>query len=146
MDWTLAMAQEAGVRGKAGQLTLHSYLEELHTLASCAPAPSVSAPRLKSCIQCVESQLLVVITSVCMLVCPLRNVCACVCMHTHVCICSLFLLGQAVTSGSQPYLLQPQCLSLGEREEMLLDSPLHLGCRARASLTIRSVCLLTVFV
>lgn len=78
------MAQEAGVRGEAGQLTLHSYLEELHTLASCAPAPSVSAPRLKSCIQCVESQLLVVITSVCMLVCPLRNVC--VCVHAHACM------------------------------------------------------------
>nr|BAB15213.1 unnamed protein product [Homo sapiens] len=84
MDWTLAMAQESGVWSEAGQLALHSYLEGLHTLASCAPAPSLSAPRLKSCIQCVESQLLVVIMSVCMLVCQLQNVC--VCVHAHACM------------------------------------------------------------
>lgn len=83
MDWTLAMALEAGVWGKAGWLALHSHLEGLLALAS-VPQHLPSLPPLKSCIQCVESQLLVVITSVCVSLSTLG--CVCVCVHAHACM------------------------------------------------------------
>lgn len=76
------MALEAGVWGKAGWLALHSHLEELLTLASCAPSLSLSDP-LKFCIQCVESQLLVVITSVFVSLSTSGCMYVCVCVHAH---------------------------------------------------------------
>lgn len=91
-------------------------MEELLTLASCAPAPSLSDP-LKFCIQCVESQLLVVIMSVSVSLVNFR-VYVCVCMYACTHIMFLFLVPffwvwlsvlSPVTSVPQP-----------EREEMLL--------------------------
>lgn len=76
-----------------------------------------------SCIQCVESQLLVVIMSV--LVCQPQGVCVCTCvhMHMHIHTCMyLFLVPSSWVRISllalSSCLLKPQCLSL--REEMLL--------------------------
>lgn len=114
MDWTLAMALEAGVWGKAQWLALCSHLEGLLPLAS-VPQHLLSLPSLKSCIQCVESQLLVVITSVCVKSVSL-GMCVRVCSGTCIYVpvpCSL-LLGQDAVPGSQSCLLHPQCLSLRE--------------------------------
>lgn len=120
MDWTLAMALEAGVWGKAGWLALHSHSEGLLTLAS-VPQHLPSLP-LKSCIQCVESPA-AGRHHVCVLVCQPRGVCACVCLHTRVCVSSSlppsgsgchFWLSALSPATSVP---QP------EREEMLLDAP-----------------------
>lgn len=85
MDWTLAMAQEAGVRDEAGQLTLHSYLEELHTLASCAPAPSVSAPPPKV-LHSVCGVPAFGCHHVCVYVSLSTLECVCVCVHAHACM------------------------------------------------------------
>lgn len=112
------MALEAGVWGKAGWLALHSHLEGLLALAS-VPQHLPSLPPLKSCIQCVESQLLVVIMSVCVSLSP-SDVCACVCVHTRVCICSLL---SPSGSGCRCWLsvLSPATsVPQPEREEMVL--------------------------
>ena len=85
MDWTLAMALEAGVWGKAGWLALHSHSEGFLPLPLC-PSTLPLCP-LKSCIQCVESPASGC-HHVCVLVCPPRGVCACVCLHTRVCVSS----------------------------------------------------------
>lgn len=85
MDWTLAMALEAGVWGKAGWLALHSHLEGLLALASVPQhLPSLPPPPPRSCIQCVESQLLVVIMSVC--VSLSLSGCVGVCVYAHACM------------------------------------------------------------
>lgn len=135
------MALEAGVWGKAGWLALHSHLEGLLTLAS-VPQHLSSLPPLKSCIQCVESQLLDVIISVCQSV----NLKMCVhvtCMHTHVCI----FLGPSWVRTPLLALSPISCncsVPQSERGDTL-GCPLHLGCRARAILILRSVSLFSGF-
>lgn len=80
-----------------------------------------------------ESQLLVVIMSVCVTL----STSGCACVHTHACICPLHPpWGQDVTCGPQSYLLQPQCLRLRERRCTRMPAPP--GCRASAVLTLRS--------
>ncbi|KAF6317462.1 hypothetical protein mRhiFer1_008515 [Rhinolophus ferrumequinum] len=110
MDWTLAVALGAGVQGEAGWLALRSRLEGLLTLASVPSTSPLCLPKVLHSV--LESQLLVVIMSVCVNL----STSGCVCVHTHVCICSLRPpVDQDATSGSQSCLLQPQCLSLRER-------------------------------
>lgn len=77
MDWTLAMALEAGVWDKAGWLAKPLPFGGTSCPCLCAPAPSLPAP-LKFCIQCVEFQLLVFIMSVCVSPSTLGCVYACV--------------------------------------------------------------------
>lgn len=113
MDWTLAMALEAGVWGKAGWLALHSHLEGLLALASVPQhLPSLPPKVLHSVCGVPASGChhICVCQSVTLRMCV--RVCACTRMYVSV---SCFLLGQDGAAGSQPCLLQPQCLSLRER-------------------------------
>lgn len=88
MDWTLAMALEESVTGRG------------RVVGTPLPSGGTSYPRLscpntfplcplKSCIQCVESQLLVVIMCVCQSV-SLGN-CVCPCTHMFVSVSSLWV-------------------------------------------------------
>lgn len=116
MDWTLAMALEAGVWGKAGWLALHSHLEGLLALASVPQhLPSLPPPPK------VLHSVCGVPASGCHHVCVCQSVTlgmcgrVCVCTRMYVSVPCFLLLGQDATTGSQSCLLQPQCLSLRGR-------------------------------
>uniref|UniRef100_A0A8D0ZP28 Uncharacterized protein n=2 Tax=Sus scrofa TaxID=9823 RepID=A0A8D0ZP28_PIG len=83
MDWTLAMALEAGVRGKAGWLALHSHSEGLLTLAPVPQHLPPLPPKVLHSVCGVPSFRL----SSCL--CFSLSTSGCVCVHTRGCICSL---------------------------------------------------------
>ena len=86
MDWTLAMALEAGVWGKAGWLALHSHSEGLLTLASVPQHLPSLPPKVLHSVCGVPSFWL----SSCLCVSLSTSGCACVCVPAHACMC-LFL-------------------------------------------------------
>lgn len=141
MDWTLAMALEAGVWGKAGWLALHSHSEGLLTLASVPQHLPSLPPKVLHSVCGVPSFWLS--SCLCVSLSTLGCVCVCVCLRVYVFVPCSLLLGQGATSGSRLCLLQPQCLSL--RERRCSRMPPHLGYRATAVLSVRSVCPLPVF-
>lgn len=120
MDWTPAMALEAGVWGKAGWLALHSHLEGLLALAS-VPQHLPSLPPLRPAFS-VWSPSFWLSSRLCASVCHPWDVCACVCMHTRVCICSLLSPSESGCHcwllGLSPAASVPQ----PEREEMVTDA------------------------
>ncbi|CAI9178001.1 unnamed protein product [Rangifer tarandus platyrhynchus] len=120
MDWTLAMALEAGVWGKAGWLALHSHSEGLLTLASVPQHLPSLPPEVLHSVCGVPSFWL----SSCLCVSLSTSGCVCVCVPAHACMC-LFLLPPSGSgchfwlSALSPATSVPQ----PEREEMLSDAP-----------------------
>lgn len=84
MDWTLAMALEAGVWGKAGWLELHCHLEEFHTLALC---PSTFPPYPSKVLHSVCGVPPSGCHHVCVSVCQPQDVC----VHVCACTCIVYL-------------------------------------------------------
>lgn len=81
MDWTLAMALEAGVWGKAGWLALHSHLEGLLALASVPQhLPSLPPPKVLHSVCGVPASGC---HHVCVCVHLSPSGCVCVCVHAH---------------------------------------------------------------
>lgn len=109
MDWTLAMALEAGVWDKAGWLASHSHLEGRGALASVPQHLLSLPPKVLHSVCGVPASGF---HHVCVSVCQPWDVCMRVCVCTPMCVSVPCTLLDQDPTLAQTYLLQPPCLSL----------------------------------